>query len=234
MAVEPLTVAVASNFVSAAEEIASEFTKATGIPVRLSAGSTGKLYAQIVNGAPYDIFLAADEQRPALLDDLGMTVAGSRRTYAFGSLVLWSADSSMRQRDCRAALGQGAFNHLAIANPATAPYGLAAKEFLISTELWDDVSERIVFGENISQALQFVVTGNAALGLVAASQLSGDLRQQSTCSWKVPAASHSAISQQAVAIASSRASGQSMEFLEFLSAPRSVDILRRRGYEVPE
>lgn len=219
---------------SAAEEVVSEFTKATGIPVRLSAGSTGKLYAQIVNGAPYDVFLAADERRPALLEDLGLTVAGSRRTYAFGSLVLWSADNSMRQQDCRVALGQGLYNHLAIANPATAPYGLAAKEFLVSAQLWDVVSERIVFGENISQALQFVATGNAALGLVAASQVSGDVRKQSTCYWKVPAASHSAISQQAVAIASSRVPGQSREFLEFLRGPQTAEILRRRGYEVPE
>lgn len=234
LADEPLTIAVASNFVSAAEEVISEFTKATGIPVRLSSGSTGKLYAQIVNGAPYDIFLAADRRRPALLEEQGHTIAGTRRTYAIGSLVLWSADDSLQGQDCRVILSERAYKHLAIANPATAPYGLAAKEFLISVHLWDEVSERVVFGESISQTLQFVATRNATLGLVATSQLNEDLLRKSTCYWKVPTTLHSAITQQAVAIDRSRNSNRSMQFLRFLHGPEAAEVLRRRGYEVPE
>ena len=231
---EQLTIAVASNFAPTAEEIVAEFSKATNISARISSGSTGKLYAQIINGAPYDVFLAADEDRPKQLELTGHAVAGTRATYAIGALVLWSADASMQDRDCRAALETGDFNHLAIANPATAPYGRAAREFLISAGLWDSVLEHTVYGENISQALQFAATGNAALGLLARSQIRGELPPAATCVWPVPASSHSSISQQAVAIENSRNPESAMRFLNFLNGPEVAAILDRRGYGLPQ
>ena len=133
-----LTIAVASNFQRTATAIAEEFSRATQIPVRISTGSTGKLYAQIVNGAPYDVFLAADSARPKRLEDDGVAVKGSRLTYAIGSLLLWSADSALNEGDCLKALEAGSYRRLAIANPLTAPYGLAAKEFLQAAGVFDE------------------------------------------------------------------------------------------------
>ena len=145
-AADVVTVAVASNFAKTAADVSAAFTRDTGVPVRISHGSTGKLYAQIINGAPFDIFLAADTERAALLEQSGLTVAGSRRTYATGSLVLWSNDERLRGKDCRQMLERGDYRHLALANPATAPYGSAAREFLAGAGLWDSASTRAVYG----------------------------------------------------------------------------------------
>lgn len=231
---ESLTIAVASNFRATAQEIATEFTRETGIPVRLSGGSTGKLYAQIVNGAPYDIFLAADITRPKLLEDNGVAVSGSRMTYAIGSLVLWSADKSLTGDNCRAALENGTYKHLAIANPMIAPYGAAAREFLQSAGLLQDASTRMVYGENISQTLLFVVTGNATLGLVAASQVKGELPLSASCSWSVPRSTHSALDQQAVILTRTGNAESAQRFMRFLQTPQTAGILGSRGYTVPE
>lgn len=233
-AVESLTIAVASNFQVTAKEIALEFTEETQIPVRISAGSTGKLYAQIINGAPYDIFLAADSTRPKLLEETGVAVKGSRVTYATGALVLWSADSALENKDCLAALKSGSYRHLAIANPLTAPYGHAAKEFLQVAGVFDEVESRIVFGENISQTLQFVVTGNASLGLIAKSQVAGGLPVAASCSWNVPSTMHSAIDQQAVLLARSGNVDAARRFMSFLQSAQVAMILESRGYTVPE
>ena len=231
---ESLTIAVASNFQATAREIAAEFTKATQIPIRISAGSTGKLYAQIVNGAPYDLFLAADAARPKLLEDRNATVRGSRVTYAIGSLVLWSTDRALKSGDCLQALESGSYKHLAIANPLTAPYGIAAKEFLQASGIYDDASSRLVYGENISQTLHFVASGNATLGLIALSQVEGGLPVTATCSWRVPNAMYAAIEQQAVMLGASGNLNAAQRFMEFLQAPPAVAILERRGYTVPQ
>lgn len=231
---ENLIIAVASNFQSAAKEIAAEFTAATQIPTRISAGSTGKLYAQIINGAPFDVFLSADSARPKLLEENGIAVQGSRVTYATGALVLWSADSALKNKDCLAALKSGSYRRLAIANPLTAPYGQAAKEFLEALGVFDEVESRIVYGENISQTLQFVVTGNATLGLIALSQVEGGLPVDASCSWDIPSATHTAIDQQAVLLTSSDNAEAARRFMNFLQSTQVAAILEHRGYTVPE
>ena len=231
---ESLTVAVASNFQITANEIATEFTAATKIPVRISSGSTGKLYAQIVNGAPYDVFLAADSARPKLLEEAGVAVKGSRITYATGALVLWSADRALENEDCLAVLKSGSYRRLAIANPLTAPYGLAAKEFLQAIGNYDEAEGRIAYGENISQTLQFVVTGNATLGLIAMSQVKGGLPVTASCSWNVPSSMHSALDQQVVLLSGSSNADAARKFMDFLQTTQVAMILEHRGYTIPE
>lgn len=231
---ECLTIAVASNFQVTAKEIAAEFTAVTQIPTRISAGSTGKLYAQIIHGAPFDVFLSADAARPKLLEENGVAVKGSRVTYATGALVLWSADSALENKDCLTALKSGAYRRLAIANPLTAPYGSAAKEFLEAVGVFEELESRIVYGENISQTLQFVVTGNATLGLIALSQVKGGLPVDASCSWNVPSAMHTAIEQQAVLLASSDNADAARRFMTFLQSAQVTTLLERRGYTVPE
>ena len=229
-----LTVAVASNFQTTARDIATEFTATTGIPVRLSTGSTGKLYAQIINGAPYDVFLSADAARPQQLEVSRHATAGSRITYAIGSLVLWSADPALQERSCRDALEHGAYTHLAIANPKTAPYGAAAEEFLQGSGLMKAAAGRLVFGENISQTLNFVVTGNATLGVVAASQMANELPVSASCSWRVPSDQHTAILQQAVTIAGSSNIESANSFMGFLQSGEARALLESHGYRVPD
>ncbi len=236
LADKPLMVAVASNFQTTAKEISVLFTESTDIAVRLSAGSTGKLYAQITNGAPYDVFLAADAARPQQLESAA--IAASRMTYAIGSLVLWSADPALAGQDCRGALESGTYRRLAIANPRTAPYGKAAEEFLQNTGV--SVAEkiggksRIVYGENISQTLNFVATGNATLGLIAASQTHTELPVVASCSWNVPQNLHSELLQQAVVIKSSPNTADAQQFLRFLQTAEVRALLESHGYTVPE
>lgn len=229
-----VTIAVASNFANAAAEISTEFTQQTGIRVRLSYGSTGKLYAQILNGAPYDIFMAADAERPLLLQRSGQTVEGTRATYATGRLILWSADERLRNRDCRLQLEQGAYHRLALANPATAPYGTAAREFLIAENLWETASRRAVYGENIAQTLQFVATGNASLGIIANAQTTVSGLPVATCSWPIPESLHSPLRQQAVLLARAGNNQGARQFLAFLQTPAVKTIIRQHGYRVSD
>lgn len=223
-----VSVAVASNFSRTATELGAQFTAASGIPVRISNGSTGKLYAQIVNGAPFDVFLAADAQRPALLEASGAGVAGSRFTYAIGELVLWSRGES----DCYAALhGAG---HVALANPETAPYGLAARAFLVDIGLWDSVAPRAVYGENIAQTLQFVATGNASVGFIARSQLHDPRLPAGTCSWDLPATTGRHMEQQAVLLVAAADNPGAARFMAFLKSDAARALIQRNGYGVGE
>ena len=231
---EPLTIAVASNFAPAAREIAAQFTSETGNYVRVSAASTGKLYAQINNGAPFDILLAADSERPRLLEASGLGVAGTRFTYAIGSLVLWSREPKFAAVDCRRQLEDLGRDHLAIANPETAPYGAAAREFLLDIGLWDRAQPRLVFGENISQTLQFVASGNASLGLIARSQSIDARLPEATCSWPVPETAHSPIEQQAVLLQRAAKNSIAASFLEFVTGPTAREIVARHGYTVSQ
>ena len=232
VAAEQLTIAVASNFQSTARQLAAEFTRQSGVAVRISAGSTGKLYGQIVNGAPFDIFLAADVERPALLEESGRAVPGSRFTYAIGTLLLWSRDPSIS--DCVQALHELNGSKLAIANPETAPYGRAAREFLRAEGLWDIVEPSLVIGENISQALQFAANGGARLGLVARAQARGPGAPVPSCSWRVPADSHAPILQQAVIVRRASDAKLAARFLEFLQGEQARDIIAASGYLLPE
>ncbi len=228
-----VTVAVASNFATTARELADQFTRQSEVSVRLSVGSTGKLYAQIINGAPFDVFLAADVERPRLLEESGYSVAGMRFTYATGSLVAWSADASLSDRDCRDALLKGDFRHLAIANPITAPYGKAARDVLMHLQLWDTAYRRIVFGENIAQALQFTATGNATLGFIAKSQTLRPELPAATCSWQVPESMHDPIEQQLVLLSRAADSIGAKQFIEFIRSPAAREIIIVQGYGAP-
>ena len=210
------------------QEIAPEFEASTGVRLRVSTASTGKLYAQIINGAPFDVLLAADRERPQRLEDNGAAVLGSRFTYARGQLVLWSREVA----DCRAALDDLGNGKLAIANPATAPYGLAAREFLQAEGLWQQLQPNLVKGESITQALQFAATGNARLGLVAESMLRSAAVPQATCSWRVPTSAHAPIEQQAVLLRRAADNDAALAFLAFLKSPQGRAIVSRHGYRV--
>lgn len=227
-AADSVTVAVASNFARSAVALAERFEAETGVAVRLSNGSTGKLYAQILHGAPFDVFLAADVERPARLEQSGHAVAGARFTYATGALVLWSRS----ERDCHAALSDENGGHIALANPETAPYGKAAVEYLSGAGYWNSVSERAVYGENINQTLQFVATGNAVIGLIAKSQLVAPQLPEAACTWEVPASSYSNLEQQAVLMRRAAGNDNATRFFEFLRSAAAQEIIRRHGYEV--
>lgn len=219
-----LTVAVASNFVSTAEAISERFADDYGVPVRIVSGSTGKLYAQIVNGAPYDVFLAADSERPRRLEAAGLTLDKRRITYAFGRLVLFTADKRFEKRDCKAAFLEGDFDRLAIANPDTAPYGRAAREFLENVGLWEAFSSRVVQGENVAQAAHFVLTGNATFG-IGQSDGTG-----AVCTRYLDRNAYSPIRQQAVVLARTAHPDAATYFVGFLQQSVSRSIIADDGY----
>lgn len=231
---DTVTVAVASNFAIAARDLFQRFTEQTGIAVRLSSGSTGKLYAQIINGAPFDVFLAADAERPQLVEASTYGVDGTRATYAVGALVLWSRDERARHRDCRELLIDVDFDHLALANPQTAPYGRAARETLEAMGLWESVSRRVVFGENIAQTLQFAATGNATLGFVARSQVESPSLPDATCAWPVPPSMHGSLKQQLVLLTRAENNEAARQFVAFILTPAAREIIVRHGYRVAD
>lgn len=232
-AAEPrvVTVAVASNFKVTAAELAVVFEAETGHRVRLSAGSTGKLYAQIVNGAPFDVFLAADAERPRLLAESGLGLETSRFTYATGSLVLWFADPATAGRDCRKLLDGGLNGRLAIANPELAPYGRAAREFLVKAGYWALLEDRLAVGESIAQAFQFVATANAEAGLLALSQTTQRTRMAPRgCVWQVPRSMHAPIEQQAILLDRAAGNPAAVALLEFLQNKAAREIIAAHGY----
>lgn len=224
-----LRIAAASNFAPTLAELARRFEEEQHIRVVIVSGSTGKLYAQIKNGAPFDLFLAADERRPLALDDEGEIVAGSRFTYAIGKLVLWSpiegyvaADGNpLVPRDCR---------HLAIANPKLAPYGRAAEEVLRARGMWDSLSDQFVRGESVGQAFQFVDSQNAQAGFVAYSQVKRPGQEVAGSHWLVPQDLYAPIKQQAVLLNDSAAAAS---FIKFMRSESAVEILTGYGYEAP-
>ena len=225
-----VTVAVASNFGATAREIATEFEQVADYELRITTASTGKLYAQILNGAPFDVLLAADTERPRRLEADGAGVPGTRFTYAIGALVLWSRQAE----DCRAALQRADVGRVAIANPVTAPYGAAAKAYLQQAGLWDLLRGRLVIGENIAQTLQFAASGNAQLGFIARSQLHARSLPQPSCSWPVPEEAHAPIEQQAIVLQRGADSEGARAFVDFLRGDAGRAIILRHGYRVPE
>ena len=220
-----VTVAVAANFTVAAREIAAAFENATGDTALLSFGSTGQLYAQIVQGAPFEVFLAADQERPRLAESEGLAVPGSRRTYAVGRLVLFSAEAGRVRGP--GALTDPDLGRIALANPALAPYGRAALEVVRSLGLENVLRDRQVIGTNVSQAHQFVRTGNAELGFIALSQIAPSAGGSR---WLVPEDLHTPIRQQAVLLETGRDNPAAARFLDFLGSKTSREILRRHGY----
>lgn len=226
---DPVRVAVAANFAPAMQRVAAEFERDTGHKALLSVGATGKFYAQIVHGAPFDVLLAADAQTPARLVADSAAVAGSQFTYAIGRLVLWSAQPGLVD-DQGAVLRGGAFRHLALANPKTAPYGAAAVEALKAMGLLDTLSPRFVQGENIAQAHQFVATGNAELGFVALAQVWRDGRLTGGSLWQVPASLHAAIRQDAVLLARARNSPAAQALMQYLKGAKARAVMLGFGY----
>ncbi len=225
-----LRVAVAANFLPTMEALAEQFGAAADHAVLISSGSTGKLYAQIVNGAPYDLFFAADTERPALLESNGTGVAGSRFSYARGRLVLWSPDQH-RVSAQPPHIDPAAIRFFAIANPELAPYGAAARETLLSIGVWHDLAPRLVRGENVNQAFQYVVTGNAEAGLIARSQLTLADETPAGSSWLVPQDSHTPIEQQAVLL---NDSAVARRFAEFVQTTEARELISQHGYDLPE
>ncbi len=224
---DELRIAVASNFVPTAREVAALYEATSGDRVVIVSGSTGKHYAQIRNGARLDAFLAADAARPERLENDGLAVSGSRFTYAVGRLVLWGGGEAVDEG--LTGLGGRSFRHLAIARPELAPYGRAAREALEASGVWESVERRLVWGENVAQAFQFVASGNAEVGLVARSQVLA-VGADEAAWWLVPASLHAPIEQQAVLL-SDRPAGRA--FLAFLRADGAREVLERHGYEVP-
>lgn len=216
-------VAVASNFAGVMEPLAAAFTESTGHQLRLSYGSTGKHYAQIRQGAPFDVFLAADEARPERVEEEGMGVPGTRVTYAIGVLVLWNPEGEIT--DPVAQLERAP--RVALANPRLAPYGRAARQTLVSLGLWESVGARAVRGENIAQTYQFVATGNATLGFVALSQWQVHPRGHY---WLVPERHYEPVMQQAVVL---RDTPPAHAFLRFLQSDQAREIIRAGGYLLP-
>jgi molybdate transport system substrate-binding protein len=219
-------VAVAANFTEPAKAIAARFKARTGHDAVLSFGSSGQFYTQIANGAPYEVFLSADVERPQKAEAEGLAVVGSRFTYATGRLVLFSRTPGLV--DGGAVLASGRFDKLAIADPKAAPYGQAAIETLTKLRRYEALRSKIVMGASITQAFQFVQTGAAELGFVALSQVVDD---KSGSRWIVPAANHTPIEQQAVLLKTGANSDAAKAFLTFLKSAEAKAIIRRYGYE---
>lgn len=218
-------VAVAANFTEPAKEIARAFEAKTGHKAVLSFGATGQFYAQIRQDAPYAVFLAADETTPAKAVAEGLAIADSRFTYAIGRLVLWSKDPAAVTDE--ATLKRSAFDKIAIANPALAPYGLAAVQAMTKMGVYDALKPKIVQGNTIAQTYQFVETGNAEVGFVALSQV---IVKGEGSRWLVPETLHDPIRQDAVLLKKGEADEAAKAFLAFLKGPESAAVIARYGY----
>lgn len=224
-------VAVAANFTAPAQAIAAEFEKDTGNKVIASFGATGQFYAQIRNGAPFEVFLSADDTTPAKLEAEQAIVPGSRFTYATGKLALWSAKEGYVD-DKGEVLKKNQYAHLSIANPKTAPYGLAATQVLAKLNLTEAVAPKLVEGQNISQAHQFVSSGNAELGFVALSQIYKDGKVTSGSAWLVPGDLHEPIKQDAVILEKGKDNAAAKAFVDYLKGPKAAAVIKSYGYEL--
>lgn len=229
---EEALVAVATNFAEVMEGLEAGFETETGYDLTVVSGSTGKLHAQIMHGAPFGVFLAADRERPRLLEEDGAAVSGTRFTYAVGRLVLWSPDPGRIGADGAAVLREGDFRRLAMANPALAPYGIAAQETLGALGLWQRLGDRIVLGENIGQAHAMVATGNAELGFVALSYVLSPRNETPGSRWEVPQASYSPIRQDAVLLEGAADNAVAAAFMEWLRGDEARLVIERFGYGV--
>ncbi|MFE1573067.1 molybdate ABC transporter substrate-binding protein [Comamonas odontotermitis] len=226
---DEVAVAVAANFTAPMQKIAAQFEKDTGHKATLSFGATGKFYAQINNGAPFGILLAADDTTPEKLAKEGKAVDASRFTYAIGQLVLWSKQANYVD-DKGQVLKTGDYQHIAIANPKLAPYGLAAMQTLDKLGLTAQVQPRVVQGENIGQTYQFAASGNAQLGFVALSQVmeGGQLREGSA--WIVPEAMHEPIRQDAIVLNSAKDNPAAKALMEYLKGDKARAVIKSYGY----
>jgi molybdate transport system substrate-binding protein len=230
---ETTIAAVASNFTQPMTEIADAFENATGHSAKLSFGSSGKFVAQIDNGAPFEVFLSADAEKPEQLEQTKSAVPGSRFTYAIGKLVLWSAKPGFVDEQ-GAILNGGDFKHLALADPKLAPYGAAAVEVLKNKGLFEKLQPLFVLGENISQTHQFISTGNAELGFIALSQVIEDGKIAEGSGWVVPETLHAPIRQDAVLLNKGAENPAAAALMQFLKSPEARAIIQKYGYNLAE
>jgi molybdate transport system substrate-binding protein len=224
---DDIRAAVAAHFIAPVEDIAASFSAETGHTVRFSIGSTGKLFTQIVNGAPFEVLLAADEAHPQRLEAEGFAVAGSRRTYATGRLVLWSSAPGVV--DDRGAVLTRSTGKVAIVNPDLAPYGAAAVAAMRALGAWEAARPRLVRGENLTQVYQFVATGNAELGFIALSQV---VAKPVGSHWLVPETLHPPLRHDAVLLRAGADSAAARAFLDYLAGETARGTIRRYGYEL--
>ncbi|MEO4046354.1 molybdate ABC transporter substrate-binding protein [Pseudomonas sp. CAU 1711] len=228
---ERVLVAVAANFTAPMKALAADFEKDTGHSLVAAYGATGQLYAQIHNGAPFEVFLSADDSTPAKLEREGLGVPGTRFTYAIGTLALWSAKPGYVD-DQGQVLHGDRFQHLAVANAKTAPYGLAAMQTLAKLGLSQAVAKKLVEGQNIAQTYQFVASGNAELGFVALSQIYQDGRITSGSAWLVPTELHEPIRQDALILAKGKDNPAAKALVEYLRGTKAVAVIRAYGYQL--
>jgi molybdate transport system substrate-binding protein len=227
------TIAVAANFSSTLAGLQRDFESSSQYRLAIVSGATGKLATQIIAGAPFDVFLAADDEATGELIAGGQAVAGSEFTYAIGTLALFSADPQLIKDNGAAVLKAGNFARLAIANPKLAPYGIAAEKTMQALGVGDALRPKIVMGENIAQAFQLIDTGNAELGFVALSQVLGSESGLKGSYWKVPSSLHEPIRQNAVLLARAKDNPAARAFLEFLRSSRARAKIVADGYEIP-
>ena len=223
-----IKVAVAANFTDAARELAAAFRKKTGHTVTMSFGSSGNFLSQIEQGAPFEVFLSADAERPTKLEAKGLGIKGTRFVYAYGTLVLWSATPGFVDNN-GAVLARGRFEHLSIADPAAAPYGVAAIETIKALGLYDKLQSKIVKGASIAQAYTFVNSGSAELGFIALSQV---YKVPRGSVWYVPRQDYTPIDQQAILLKPGENDPAAKAYLDFLKSPEAAKIITSYGYEV--
>ncbi|ATV18037.1 molybdate ABC transporter substrate-binding protein [Pseudomonas syringae] len=228
---DEVQVAVAANFTAPIQAIATDFEKDTGHKLVAAFGATGQFYTQIKNGAPFEVFLSADDTTPAKLEQEGDTVKGSRFTYAIGTLALWSAKEGYVDSKGEV-LKANQYQHLSIANPKAAPYGLAATQVLSKLGLTDATKAKIVEGQSITQAYQFVSTGNAELGFVALSQIYKGGKLTSGSAWIVPDSLHDPIKQDAVILTKGKDNAAAKALVEYLKGPKAAAIIKSFGYQL--
>ena len=228
---DEVQVAVAANFTAPIQAIAADFEKDTGHKLIAAYGATGQFYTQIKNGAPFEVFLSADDTTPEKLEREGDTVKGSRFTYAVGTLALWSAKDGYVDTKGEV-LKKNEYQHLSIANPKTAPYGLAATQVLEKLKLTEATKAKIVEGQNITQAYQFVSTGNAELGFVALSQIYKEGKVTSGSAWIVPASLHDPIKQDAVILNNGKDNAAAKALVEYLKGPKAAAVIKSYGYQL--
>ena len=227
---DEVAVAVAANFTAPMQKIAAEFEKDTGHKAVLAFGATGRFYAQINNGAPFEVLLSADDETPAKLAKEGLAVDASRFTYAIGKLALWSKQPGLVDAQGQV-LESGTFNKIALADPKLAPYGAAAVEVMTQLGVLNTLRPKFVQGENIAQTHQFVATQNAQLGFVALSQVMADGRLVEGSVWAVPATLYSPLRQDAVLLTKGQGNAAAAALLQYLKGDKAQAVIRGFGYE---
>jgi molybdate transport system substrate-binding protein len=226
-----ISVAVAANFTAPMQKIAAEFEKDTGYKVNAAFGSTGKFYAQIRNGAPFEVLLSADDETPTRLVAENAAVAGTQFTYAVGKLVLWSSRPAVVDA-AGEVLKKGDFEHIALADPKLAPYGAAAVQAMKALSVYDVLAPKVVTAENITQSYQFISTGNARLGFVALSQVLKDGKIEGSA-WLVPARLYQPIRQDAVILEKGKGKPATEALMKFLQGNKAKAVIKSYGYDLP-